>query len=426
MWFSRVKWFLQKKATEVRLRLRPFLSLVCLFLLIGSSSVCAQEAVSDTSSTSGHNVILIVGDGMGPAFVTAARVDSEGASGTLALDSLPRTALVRTYARDYIVTDSAAAATAMSCGEKTAVGILGMRADARERKGAGRDLENLTEWGARWGISVGVVTNTSVTNATPAAFYAHHTNREAEYEIAQQASKSSLVLLMGGGEQYFRRGVDLAGWTVFRSQPDLIKHKPWEVARVLGIFAEEHLPFELLETDREGAPTLLQMSAWALEFMEAKRRPYLLVIEGGRIDHAAHGNRAVAAIQEVLALDSVVNHVIGRVDESRTMVLVCADHETGGFALNGYPTHAEGIRGEAQWPGGVPVMSFATGPGVRPRMEDDTRPSVSQMGSALHTGTDIVLYAWGAGSGEVHGTLENTDIYRFIKTHLKKNVEGLE
>src|SRR5206468_10464920 len=134
-----------------------------------------------------RNAVLFIGDGMGPAYVTVTRVARGGSGGRLRMDGLPYTALSRTHSADSPVTDSAAAASAMACGQKTVNGVLCEDATAVYAKQDGRKLDSIAVWAKRRGVRVGLVTTTTVTHATPAAFYANHRNRDAEEEVGRPA-----------------------------------------------------------------------------------------------------------------------------------------------------------------------------------------------------------------------------------------------
>src|SRR5262245_60136045 len=166
----------------------------------------AAETAAAAQGTGGlplRSAVLFIGDGMGPAYVTLARVAHAGSSGRLRIDTLPYTALTRTHSSDAVVTDSAAAATAMACGRKVPNGVLCEDETAVYAKKDGVRLESIAVWARKRGLRVGLVTTTTVTHATPAAFYAQQRDREDEPEIAGQAIASGFDLILGGGRRYF-------------------------------------------------------------------------------------------------------------------------------------------------------------------------------------------------------------------------------
>jgi alkaline phosphatase len=413
----------------------------------------AGEAAAPPAQTS---AVLFIGDGMGPGYITAARVALGGSSGRLRLDDMPYTAVMRTHSEDSPVTDSAAAASAMGCGRKTASGVICQDESAIYAARDGKPLESIAIWAKKRGLRVGVITNTRVTHASPAAFYAIHNDRDQERDLARQAVASPLDILLGGGRATFlpephdvggRLPDDVEdleatargrGWRVVTTADELFALTTPEEP-VLGLFAESHLPYEI-EMDRaptagrraertRTAPTLVEMVSWAIDRLVGSGDPFLLIVEGGRIDHAGHDNRARAAIVEMAALDEAVGIALDRLDPQTTLLLVTADHDTGGLTINGYPKEEAGIWGTYRTEWGPPetysVLTFSTGPGLEdreaslPEESEDRRPSGTRLESAAHTALDVHLYAWGREAEQVHGTFENTAVYWLLRAHLE-------
>ncbi|MCZ6695005.1 MAG: alkaline phosphatase [Acidobacteria bacterium] len=401
------------------------------------------------------SAVLFIGDGMGPGYVTAARLTLRGTRGRLRLDEIPYTAVMRNYATDSPVTDSAAAASAMACGHKTANGVICQDASAISGERDGRRLESIALWAKRRGMRVGIVTTTRVTHATPAAFFGTHNDREEERDLARQAIDSPLDFIIGGGLRVFTpERIDSETWAVDDDE-DLMataREQGWVVVEdaaslmqittlekpVLGLFADSHLPYEWDSGPDAGhdggsdeprsAPTLLQMTTWAIDRLLGSAEPFLLVVEAGRIDHAGHDNRARTAMHEVKALDDSVGVALDRLDPESTLVLVTADHETGGLVINGYPDEKDGIWGTyySKWQDRTyTVLTFATGPGMGESSlesfdaSEDRRPSGVRLKSAAHTGMDVLLYGWGRGAEQVHGTVDNTAIYPLLRSHIE-------
>ena len=416
-----------------------------------------------------RSAVLFIGDGMGPAYVTVTRVARGGSGGRLRMDALPYTALSRTHSSDSPVADSAAAASAMACGQKTANGILCEDASAVYGKSDGRKLESIAVWAKKRGLRVGLVTTTTVTHATPAAFYAQEKDRDNEAGIARQATGCGFDLILGGGRKFFpddvRAEAQAAGWTIVETA-EAMRGMGGLDRRILGLFAEGNLPYqpeieaarlrpaeEAQEAGAAGAaggsrehaggedaagdpaartaPTLVEMTRFAIDALRKTGQPFFLMVEGGRIDHAGHANWARTLVDETAAFDEAVGYAIDTLDPKSTLVLVTADHETGGLAMNGYPDEKDGIWSPYRDPFGdkdeapYPVITFSSGPGTTkqtrrpPHGSDDPRPSGLALGSAAHSGVDVALYAWGAGAERVHGTIENTEIYTILKAHLE-------
>jgi len=411
-----------------------------------SGELTAQGAAGAPSAPApARSAVLFIGDGMGPAYVTATRIATGGSAGRLHLDDFPYTALVRTWSATGPVTDSAAAASAYACGQKTVNGVLCEDATAVYDRRDGARLESIARWAKRRGLRVGLVTTTRVTHATPAAFYATDDGRDHERAIARSAIDSGLDFILGGGRRFFGTEAPAAatdGWQP-SDRDDLVataRTKGWRVVTtgeellsvsslsrpVLGLFDADHLPYEApAPIGPRPAPTLRDMTRWAIATLRKDGRPFFLMVEGGRIDHAGHESWARTLIDETAAFDAAIGEATRRLEPKTTMVLVTADHETGGLAINGYPEEKDGLLGNVPSEEGAPphpVLTFAGGPGTRngargaPYGADDARPTL--FADAAHTGVDVVLYGWGAGAWQVRGTLDNTAVHVLLIDHL--------
>ena len=390
------------------------------------------------------SAILLIGDGMGIAHVTAARIFRGNArDGELALDRFEHLALVRTYATDMMVTDSAAAATALATGRKTRYGSVGVDAD-------GNDLETILERAKSAGKSVGIVTTARVTHATPAAFFAHLSDRDDEQAIADQfLAYGQIDLIMGGGREFFlpesvkdgetsRAGgrddtrnlieeAAQAGYHVVQRAGEVEVLRSTSEAdgypsKILGLFEFSKMRYVYMrERDRWGEPSLADMTAFALDVLSRNPNGFFLMVEGALIDHASHENWARVALEEVLAFDDAVDVALRFHDEHRdTLVVATSDHETGGLAINGYAeVEVGGTRLlDAEPVGDVPeFLSFATGPGAKRRA--GAKPSAGAlyrqsalhpMDSSAHTAEDVLAWAAGPGAERIRGTMENYEL----------------
>ncbi len=395
------------------------------------------------------NAIFFIGDGMGTAQVTLGRIYQANArDGKLHLDAFERVAFIRTYATDRMVTDSAAAATALATGRKTRNGAIAQGPD-------GERLETVLEAAKARGLAVGIVTTTTVTHATPACFYAHVGSRAEEAEIAAQLiDYGQIDVIMGGGREFFlpqgaadeengrrssrRDDRDLVaeaaarGYRLIRRASELETLRE-ELARgespgkILALFSPGMMAYEIeRHADFWGEPSLAEMTEVAIELLSRHPAGYFLMVEGGRIDHACHDNRAHAAAREMLAFDEAVGLAVSRTQSAgETLIVVTADHETGGLAINGYP--AIEIGGEAVFTESAPlgppdIITFATGPGAdRAAMEGVERKAsryrqaaAFSASSAAHTGVDVPAWAAGPGSEAVKGTMDNSELGEVI------------
>lgn len=292
-----------------------------------------------------RNVILLIGDGMGPGQFGAGWIFSKRALGKdlrmVELMKQGHTAYIVNDTADAIVTESAAAASQMATGQRMTVGTISMAADGKT------PLKTILEIAQDKGMATGLVTTSGITDATPAAFASHVANRANEASVAEQELQHRVDVLLGGRRQFFlpesaggkrQDGRDLiqeAAANAYSVATNAAELQAAKGPRLLGLFNMSNMSYEL---DRAGTqePSLAEMSDKALQVLSASKKGFFLMIEGGRIDHAAHANDAAATIREVLAFDQAVGVAIDYAKtHPGTLVLVTADHETGGLALIG-------------------------------------------------------------------------------------------
>jgi alkaline phosphatase len=350
------------------------------------------------------SLILFIGDGMGPGIVSLAKVYSDKVLkvelNMVALAGAGRLGMATTYSNNRLVTDSAAGATALATGSKTNNGMVGTAAD-------GSRLENLFEKALRAGKSVGVITTTAVTDATPGGFLAHSSSRDAEFNIAAQIVEGGASVVMGGGRAYFLPAGLPAGEGQRSDGRDLTEEarsRGFDVAldkeglraadgkRILGLFAVQDIPYEGDRQDFE-TPSLADMFKAALRVLTADPDGFVLVVEGGRIDHAEHDNHLGVALGELLAFDAALGHAMDYQSSDSTLtIVVTADHETGAPGLT------------------------ATEKGYPP-VEDAANLTSEDFGfvkwlSGNHTGNMVPVIARGPGEERFSGFVDNTDLNR--------------
>lgn len=330
-----------------------------------------------TGSKKIKNVILCIGDGMGLNQVTLASVKVAGPGGRLHIERLPVAGLVRTHSANSLVTDSAAAGTALACGVKTNNGMIGMTPDGREHR-------TILEAAQAKGMATGLVATSTITHATPASFGSHVKSRKMEPEIAQQLIANRINVLLGGGRKHFlpqsdpaggrKDDVDLlaqaraAGYTLVRTGSEL---RSTEEAHVLGLFQFDAL------TTTEPEPSLAFMTRKAIRLLKrvnlnstADRYGFFLMIEGSQIDWECHANNAAGSIRQTLLFDQAVEAAVDfALKDGRTLVLVTADHETGGMTLIGNGSEDKkdpevAVRWATKGHSGAPVGIWALGPGA--------------------------------------------------------------
>ncbi len=325
-----------------------------------------------------HNVIILIGDGMGKEQIKAARYYLGAAA--LSFEDTPYAASVITRSADDIVTDSAAAATAIATGHKVNNGVLSVAIP-----GNGKDLETILEYFAGRGKSTGLVTTTSITHATPAAFGAHVPARAGEKEVVRDYLKQTRPnILFGGGAHGMNRAAASAeGYTVISNRDELLAlMKDARLGYYSGQFGNSHLPYE---ADGLGSlPHLREMTAAALKILSQDPDGFFLLVEGGRIDHAAHDHNIQRLVPEVIEFSETISLVLQQAAAMKdTLVIITADHETGGLQVT-----ADRGRGRL--------------------------PDVVWTAQA-HTGVNVPLFAFGYGAAAFHGQIDNADIAALIK-----------
>lgn len=331
--------------------------LVTLFFVSGCS--VTETARTDIKKPAVRNIILFIGDGMGAAHVYAAMTASKN---PLVIESFPYTGFSKTWSANNYITDSGAGATAIACGVKTRNGMIGTGPDSTR-------LVSITEILHDHGLSNGVISTCQITHATPAAFVAHNVKRANFEEIALDFLKGNADVFIGGGEDYFRNrkdGKDLAvnlkelGYDVVYNIDDL---KNSGAPKIAGLLAKKDMA--KASEGRQGM--LAEMTRKAIETLSRDNDGFFLMVEGSMIDWAASEKDLNYTISEVLDLDSAVGVAKDfAVKNGETLVVVTADHETGGMYLSGGNIEQKKVTAGFNEKGGhsgimVPIFSFGPG-----------------------------------------------------------------
>lgn len=327
------------------------------------------------------NVILFIGDGMGYGQVAAAGLYANGVSGTLSFEAFPHQAQVATSSASSSITDSAAAATAMATGYKVSNGVISVA-----QPGDGRELPTVLEQAAAAGKATGLVTTTYISHATPAAFAAHEPSRGNYSRIAQDYLRQTRPNVLFGGSLYLSESdAAAAGYSVVKDAAQLQVLDTDGADFVSGQFAAGHMTYEFDRGSTTTEPHLSEMTAVALSLLDNDPQGFFLMVEGGRIDHAAHAHDLERTIGETLEFSRAVRTAVDWIHRSAlldTLILVTADHETGRLNIL--------ADGEA---GRYPYVAWT---------------------SAGHTGANVPIYAWGSNSEWVTGVMDNTWIHHVM------------
>ncbi|BCS48331.1 alkaline phosphatase [Aeromonas jandaei] len=450
--------------------------------LVSTALLAALCGATQAQAADAKNVILFIGDGMGPTVLTATRLYKVGEEGNLEMMKLARSARIKTFSNDAQTTDSAPSMAAYTTGVKMNNEVIAMSSDTRAvapgkdangNKGVnncasdnGKPVPTILELAKAAGKSVGAVTTTELTHATPAATYSHICHRDAAYAIAAQAVPggtgfntalgNGVDVLMGGGANHWTPynstsnkggradGRDLTaeltaqGYRYVTTRSDLAKV---ESGKLIGLFsAKSHLDYELDRVAKGAAntqPSLSEMTAKAIDLLSQNSQGYFLMVEGGRIDHALHGTNAKRSLTDAVALDEAVKTALGKVDLKDTLIVVTADHDHT-MTINGYSAKGNKVldlvkNGDGSTQNDVDGKPFTTlvfgngpnRPDVRPTLTSDQvmaddylQETGVKLGSETHGGGDVMLFADGAGSSRFKGTLDNTKVFGKLKEAL--------
>lgn len=324
-----------------------------------------------------RNVILLIGDGLGAGHLEAARSQPlvSGVDDRLRMERLPVVGLMRTTADGGAITDSAAAATAMATGVKTRVGRAGVDRD-------GRPLVSIAESLARTGVALGFVSSGALVNATPAGFLAHVVSRDDTRAISRQLAESPATVLLGGSSGFdAEEEATRRGFTVLRGADAFLVAAPPRVLALVDGLADSPPPPAAGTAPRA---SLADLTGKAMSLLDARGRcGFFLIVEEDGIDDWSHENDLPRMLNQLRRFDEAVEASVSFAqDRGNTLVIVTADHETGGllFLENGSPEN--------------PVPRWST---------------------REHSGGSVPLFAFGPRAEEFGGVSDNTDLPRRLR-----------
>ncbi|HNT33408.1 MAG TPA: alkaline phosphatase [bacterium] len=347
-----------------------------------------KTALERTRNTGVRNVILLIGDGMSLAPMVASQIKALGADGSLNIQKMPITGLSRTNSLDKLVTDSAAAGTALATGYKTRNGMIAALPD-------GKIPETILEAAKRKGLRTGLVATSTMSHATPASFAAHQDSRGSEAEISADMLATRVNVLFGGGLKFFLpasvegsarederdllREAREAGYTFLSNREEMLQA---DVDYALGLFQKGPLL-----TNDPSEPSLAEMTQKAIDLLRCKKG-FFLMVEGSQIDWAGHENNFDYLARQTLLFDQAVGIALQfALQDHHTLVVVTADHDTGGLGINNGSLSGDTL--ELGWT------------------------------TKSHTGVQVPVYAYGPGSEEFVGVRDNTEIPKVFARLLK-------
>ncbi|CAG2110721.1 unnamed protein product [Medioppia subpectinata] len=425
------------------------------------------------------NVILFLGDGMGITTITPARIlkgqlnNRSGEETKLAFEEFPYVSLIKTYNVNQQVTDSAASANAFLCGVKTNDGTIGVNARVARYSNdcesiSRNSISSILKWAIDSGKSAGIVTTAQITDATPAASYAHISNRDWEFavpanmtgnckDIARQLIEdepgSKLKVVLGGARRFFipetatardgKNGVRKDGrnlideWHRKRNESGLkpnayrfvetksqlkdVKHN--EVDYLFGLFNYDHLSYDR-ERDHSdsGEPSLELMTETAVKLLSRDPNGFVLLVEGGNIDKAHHDNYAQLALYDAVAFDKAITKATKMVSSADTLMVVTADHSHT-ISFNGYTERGNsilGLSGKDSNNKPYTTLMYGNGPGFQEVRDDLSNVDISNpryqslasvhLDSNCHGGEDVAAYSVGPMAHLLSGTQEQSYI----------------
>lgn len=355
------------------------LIITVMLAMLTMPAFCREKA---PKSEKVNNVILIIGDGMGLSHAASYMIDLNYAP--VCFDRAQFCGIVKTYSNNNRATDSAAAATALATGHKTDNGRLGTLPD-------GSAPVNMGELAKGKGLGVGIVVTSYVLDATLGGFYAHVDDRKDRAGIISDLFEFRPDVLVGGGKKYFteekyvkedmtKKAVEL-GFSYVETPEDFYKTT---ATPILGLFSDDIYPMAI---DRD-SDFLKDAMEHTLSILETNKKGFFAMIEGSKIDYAAHSNNAEELTFEMEEFDKAVNAAFDYADTHKgTLVIVTADHETGGLTL--VPGDRDYTKGDT----GVETRWSTTG----------------------HSASPVPVYSYGASAWKFSGVMDNTDIFKRIK-----------
>ena len=359
---------------EVKKRSIFLLSAILTVTLISSSP---NKKPPSLETTEVRNIVFMIGDGMGLATIYSAMTVSHH---PLNIERCNIIGLQKTFSFDHYITDSGAAGTAFACGHKTNNGTIGMDSE-------GKPVKSILEIAKQNGLATGLVSTSAITDATPAAFIAHESSKNSHEDIAKDFLKTDIDVFIGGGYDYFANRTDklnlidslkARGYKVESSMNALRKSTSLKLA---GLIAPGNTPYRL-----DGRGDMLPASSRkAIEILNKNPKGFFLMIEGSEIDLAAHAKDIPPLIDETLDFDDAVGEVLDFAkNDGHTLVVITADHETGGVAI---------IGGNIQ-----------------------THRAILNLPTKGHTAIMVPVFAYGPGADKFGGIYDNTELFQKFLT----------
>jgi alkaline phosphatase len=449
---------------------------IALALSLAASMGALAPVTAAEPEPEAKSAILLIGDGMSLAQIYSAQIYAEEVLGdSLTLPGIADTAIMTTHAFDSMVTDSAAAGTALHAGLKAENGAINVLPDGAWAYTLGQAAQDA-------GKSVGVLSTARITHATPASVYGHDADRDAENLFAEQMVEFMPEVALGGGARHFlpdgkredgRNLIDEMvemGYTNVTDAEELMAVDTEATEHLLELFSSSHMAYEIDRVNEAlDQPSLAEMTAVALDVLDNDPDGFFVSIESGRIDHACHDHDVAGSIWDTLAFDEAVQVALDyQAEHPEVLVIATADHETGGMSL-GHGTEYYTTIGDlsavtcsqaslAGQIGDDPGNAMALAEGCGLVLTDEyvemlgANPADAEevegvdlgyaynwghyvlamaeaamagveFGPWAHTGMPVITYAAGPGAEMFNGTIDNTDLPKYVAETLGVTLE---
>ncbi len=355
-----------------------------IFILLLTGLILAA-CNSEPQPKSPKNIILMIGDGMGTTELYSAYIANKG---HLSLERCKYSGFAMTYCSDALITDSGAAGTALATGYKTNRKMIAITPDGLPQK-------SILKYAEQNNKATGLVVACNMTHATPAAFVANNLARYNYEEIALDYLKTDIDVIIGGGLNHFNKRKDslnlvdslkLRGYQMAYSMDELIAA---EGNKVAGFLYNDHPPYY----DDGRGEMLKKGSLKAIDILQKNKNGFFMMIEASQIDWAGHDNDNDKLISEMVDFDRTINAILDFAEkDGETLVIITADHETGGYAIN-----------DGNLQEGKVVGAFTSGD---------------------HTAVMVPVFAFGPGAEDFTGIMENTDIFKKMARAFNFNINN--
>ena len=353
-----------------------FYFILLLSLIVAS---CATGTKSHNEPPKIKNIIFMIGDGMGDTHLFAAMTQH---GNPLFIEQFPFSGFQKTFSLTHYITDSAAGGTALATGHKTKNGVLGQDT-------LGNNFESILKIAEANGLATGLISTSSLTHATPAAFYCNQPSRKLNEEIAADLLKTDVDLVIGGGYDAFHKrqdGLNLGdslrarGYTVTQTMDEVRRVKSGKLA---GFTA----PVDNPKYSEGRGEMLTDAVSKALELLSQNQKGFFLMVEGSMIDWGAHANDLQYVIDETLDFDRAIGKALEFAKkDGNTLIVVTADHETGGMTLTGGNVEKKSV-----------LVKFST---------------------SGHSAGMVPIFSYGPGAEKFSGILDNTEFFgSFMKLY---------